>query len=203
MEIVWYGLGCFRIQSKNVIIYINPMERKFRFSSLKDSIVISTNPGEKEVLETSFKKNIFLITQPGEYEIKDVFIYGIPFHSQGNYFIIYKLEIEDLSIAYLGKLNNGLFDEIIEELDGLDILIVPIGGGNVLDKERAANLVNQINPKIVVPIYFKSSGKEEDSSLINRFCKDIGGQMEKVDKLRIKKKNLIFEKTKVYILESH
>jgi L-ascorbate metabolism protein UlaG (beta-lactamase superfamily) len=89
----------------------------------------------------------------------------------------------------------------LEELGEIDILIVPVGGNTVMSASQAAKVVNEIEPKIVIPSHFKMNDLILDLDGVEKFVKEMGGKKEELDKLTVKKKDLVEEGTKVILLE--
>ena len=48
----------------------------------------------------------------------------------------------------------------LEEINGVDILAVPVGGKNSLDGKEAKEVIDQIEPKIVLPMHYKIRGSK-------------------------------------------
>jgi len=130
--------------------------------------------------------DVFLISTPGEYEIKDVFVYSVI--PKNDYpVIIHHLNVEDITIVHLSEINHPLSDEIIEELGEVDILMIPVGGKDVLDVKGAIKIISQLNPKIVIPMYYKIRGLNTNLENIDHFCKEMGVKKNGIEKLSIKK----------------
>ena len=90
----------------------------------------------------------------------------------------------------------------MEELGEIDILILPVGGNTVLSASAASKIVNEIEPKIVIPSHYKIPGLIFDLDAIEKFIKEMGGKKEEMEKLTVKKKELAEDEgTKVVILE--
>jgi len=94
-----------------------------------------------------------------------------------------------MNICFLGALSNNQVDpKIFEDVDGIDILFVPIGGSGVLTPAEAHSVGVKLEAKVVVPIHYEGMG-EKDS--LKTFLKESGSEKEKpVDKLTIKKKDV-------------
>ena len=147
----------------------------------------------------------FVITAPGEYETKDVMIYGIPsFHDnkQGKergLNTIFKIISENINLVHLGDLGEDLSDETLDKLGDVDILLMPVGGHYTIDAKKAAEIVLKIEPRIVVPMHYKTAGETKLAS-VNDFLKSCGLKSETSDKLKVAKKDLQGEETKVIVL---
>jgi len=209
MNIIWYGLNCFKIQTKETVLLTDPFESSVGikpFQGQADIVTIS----EKEDLDNNIKAikgSPFVISSAGEYDIKEMSIRGIvDFGTNGNKEkdnkenIIYVYEIEGIKICHLGKLNNLLSNAGLEKIGQIDILFVPVGGGVTLDGEKADEIINVIEPKIVIPMHYKTKGLNLKIDEADRFLKEMGAMAtEKVDKFSIKKKDLPEGETKIVV----
>ncbi|MFA6272629.1 MAG: MBL fold metallo-hydrolase [Patescibacteria group bacterium] len=205
MFITWLGQSCFKIQSREVQIIIDPVSkvsglRRPRIANI-DMVIVSSPEFSLE----DPKSETLVIDGPGEYEAKQIFVKGIPIeHENGNLSdTIYWLEIEGVTIGHLGKLNSPLTDKQLESMEGLDILLVPVGGNGVLDAKQASEAISQIEPRIVIPMHYKISGLKEKRDSIDTFKKAMGvNGTEKVEsRLVIKKKDLPQDDMQITILE--
>jgi L-ascorbate metabolism protein UlaG (beta-lactamase superfamily) len=77
-----------------------------------------------------------------------------------------------------------------------------VGGNTVLSASQAAKVVNEVEPKIVIPSHYKMPELILDLDAKEKFLKEMGGKSETVDKLTVKKKDLQEEGTKVVVLET-
>jgi L-ascorbate metabolism protein UlaG (beta-lactamase superfamily) len=68
------------------------------------------------------------------------------------------------------------------------VLFVPIGGDGVLTPAQAHELAVSLEPKIIVPMHWSGMG---DAKALDTFLKEAGNGSEKVDKLTLKKKDLV------------
>lgn len=125
----------------------------------------------------------FILEGAGEYEIAGIEVYGV-----GQ---LYIFSIEEMRVAYLDKLNRGLNDEEAEAATDVDILFIPVGGGEVLDSKGALAIINQLEPKIVVPMYYEK---------IEEFTDEEGIKPEFVESIKISRADLSEIERKVYVL---
>ncbi|MDD4995206.1 MAG: MBL fold metallo-hydrolase [Patescibacteria group bacterium] len=215
MQISWHGLACFEITAKiggeDVTLVTDPYQNstglRFPRTLSADTVLVSENRPEQNNVE-SIAGNPFIIKHPGEYEIGGVFIYGINIFKndngvkEGRRPLIYRIEMEGITIAHLGTMYRELSDDELAKLRQIDILTLPVGGGPVISPEQADNLVSQIEPRIVLPMYYGSPNLKEKLEKIDKFCKEIGVcQTERPNKFKISKKDLPQEDMRVIILE--
>ena len=215
MVISWYGQSCFKVQSGEIVAVIDPFDKSLGLTPPRqlgaDIVMVShAHPDHNNVAAISGSP--FIIDGPGEYEIKGVKVTGIfSFHDTaegkeigGN--TIYRLEIEGIKICHLGDLGQKkLSDEQIETIGDIDILMVPVGGGSTINAEEAVAIINQIEPKIVIPMHYKLAGMAKlayDFDSVDNFLKEMGmDKKEAVDKLTMKKKDLPVEGTEVIVFK--
>lgn len=210
MNIIWYGHRCIRIEAKEGSVLIDPfdpLQVGLRGPNPKDDLVLisDANPG-KAVLER-INDEAFIVRGPGEYERKGIDVHGIQAWAdtqQGRELglcALYRIVAEDLSVCHLGALGQDtLTPEQLEAIGEPDILIVPVGKQSAFDAKAAAELCNQIEPKIIIPIQFALPNASYDADPLDKFVKAIGLPVEKVETLRISKKQLPVDKTQLIIL---
>lgn len=204
MIITWYGQSCFKIQTRNsgeeVIIFIDPFDKSIglRPPFGQGNVVLTTHSHSDHNNVKTIKGDPFVIDGPGEYEIRGIEIYGIPaFHDskegkEKGLVTIYLIKSEDIKICHLGDLGQKeLSDEQLEALEGVDILMIPVGGVFTLSGEQASKIINQIEPKLVVPMHYKIPGLSVKLDGIEGFLKAMGeGKIEPQERITIKKKEL-------------
>jgi L-ascorbate metabolism protein UlaG (beta-lactamase superfamily) len=113
---------------------------------------------------------------PGEYEVGNVFITGIStavdVQSKPN--ILYLFDFNGVTIAHLGDMQKVPTQTQIEALELVNILLVPVGGGNGLNAAQAAELVSMLEPNIVIPMHYQMPGLKYNLDGVERFLKEMG-----------------------------
>ena len=212
MIITWYGQSCFKLQDSKQTVLIDPYSPRkagLRGPNLKAAIMLLTDPEDEKKVKpacpagrSKLKKECFLISGPGEYEMKNIFVYGLPFLSKKKQMTIYHLEIRGISFGILGEIDNLLNNEQLESLDGIEVLFVPVGGKNMINGQQAIEIINSLEPKLVVPSCYKVSGLKYNLSTIDKFLKETGiKDVEKLNKLSLHKRHLPQKETKIIVLE--
>lgn len=144
-----------------------------------NTIIVMPNSCIRELKEIDNEINMenYIGVSPGEqYFIKDVNIETIPsynlnkdYHKKSNSWVGYVITIDKEKIYVAGD------TDYIEDLNKVkcDLALIPIGGTYTMDYKEAAQLINKIKPKIVIPTHYgsivgdKSLGKEF-KELINK-----------------------------------
>jgi len=209
MEISWLGQSCFQIKGEKVTIVTDPFDPSIGLKLPKkleaNIVTVSHNHFDHNNIK-AVSGNPFVIDGPGEYEVAGINIYGIKsFHDEQNGALrgpntIYLIEAEDLKICHLGDLGHLLPDETVEELEDVDILMVPCGGIYTIDAEAAQKVINQIDPRIIIPMHYKIEGLNINLDPLDKFCHELGICKKPQDKLVIKKSRLPAEESEVIIL---
>lgn len=216
MNIQYYGDYCFKISTKpagrateDVIIWTDLLGKGsgLRAPQGQADIVFLTH-GDTESVKENLKGEPTVIDAPGEYSAKGVAALGFPAFQdteegakQGQN-TLFVFESEDIHVAFLGALGHDLTPEMLDKLNGVDILFVPIGGSGTLDPKLAAELTRKIEPKLVIPMHYKIPGLTLPLESEKAFCDAIGNcPKETLPKLNIKKKEMEGKSLEVVLLE--
>lgn len=69
---------------------------------------------------------------------------------------IFIIEIDNLRIVHCGDLGHLPDEATVKALGRVDILLVPVGGLFTIDAKGAVKLVEQVKPKLVIPMHYKT-----------------------------------------------
>ena len=209
MHIIWKGQSCFQILAspavgQTVSILLDPFSKEsgLKIPKVKADILLASHPDYKGG-KNNLPDSPFLITEPGEYEVKKVFIQGIPAKSKQGKITIYTIEVEGIRISHLSELSQAdLTPTQLEKLGNIDILMVPVGDVYTLSATQAAEIINQIQPHIAIPMCYSIPNLKLKLNKLDTFL-EIMGQREIVPqpKLLVKKKD-IPENFKIVVLKT-
>ena len=182
MEITWLGHSCFKIKGNQATVIIDPYSNRWRAlpSKLSADIVTVSHEHSGHNYIDDITIDSHLLHGPGEYEIKDVILVGIPsFHdsvkgSERGKNTIYLMEMDELTICHLGDLGHRLNAEELEEVGSVDILMVPVGGVSTLDAGAAAEVVRQLEPRIIIPMHYRYQELDSWLEPVDRFLLEMG-----------------------------
>lgn len=184
-EFRWFGHNCFRIKAREATIITDPVPRATGYAMPKqtaDIVTLSHEPKTGANL-AAIKPEYKVVNGPGEYEIHDVFITGIrTYHDTENgaklgYNTVYLIEVEGLVIAHLGDLGHPLSEEQSEAMSKCDVLLIPAGGGDVISPEIAAEIIGQLEPKVVIPMRYATDKGDRSAGSLEDFGKRLGVAM--------------------------
>jgi len=216
MQIQYYGHSCFKITTKpagrateDITVFFDPFDKRVGLrppQGQADIVFVSHDHYDHNNI-SALKGDPLVLDAPGEYAAKGINVVVIDsFHhnvlgEQRGHSIIFILEAEDLKVCHLGDLGCDLSDKQLEEVYGVDVLFIPIGGKYTLDGKKAAEIVHKIEPLLVIPMHYKMPGSVIDLDDEKNFCAAIGNcPKEKIAKLSVKKKDLEGKSTEIILM---
>lgn len=204
MVISYQGAQSFRVQFGDIVLVFDPISKESKLKATSfgsDIALISLNHPDMNGIEQASRggKEAFVINGPGEYEIKGIFVKGLP--SVSNYGgkerlnTIYVVNIENINICFLGGLSDTDIPPLTKAgIDGVDILLVPIGGDGVMAPADAYKFAVSLEPSIIIPMNY-------DQKSLQSFLKEGSGDgLKPIDKLTIKKKDLENREGEIVVL---
>ena len=192
MELTWYGRTCVRLKGRDAVVVADPYQSVVGPTGrgITGDIVTYSHPDDaplprargrttrdgKTHLPTSLEE-AFVLDGPGEYEVKQILVNGVRTFrddkrgAERGRNVAFVIEVDGVHVIHLGEIAHTLTEEKIGEIGSVDIVCVPIGGQ--LSPTKAAEIVAQLDPKIVVPM---PVGDDEAASepLLARFLHEMG-----------------------------
>lgn len=194
-DVKWLGSTCFRIKSREATVLMDPIGRESGHAVPKQraDIVTLSAQGTKRGL-ANVEGEYTLIEGPGEYEVQDVFLSGIRTRrSEGakqEFNTVYLVEMDEMVFCHLGNLNKRLTEAQVEAMGDVDVLFVPIGGGDGLTPTGATEVIGQIGPRLVIPMRYRFTD-DEGKRALGEFAAALGlAEVPREDRLTIRKNSL-------------
>jgi len=101
------------------------------------------------------------------------------------------MEIDGVNVLHLGDLGHALNDQQAEEIGNVDVLLLPVGGVNTINAAMAAEVIRKLEPRVVVPMHYKTEKGSADLEPVENFLKEMGqAQVEPRPKLNISRNSL-------------
>jgi len=206
MIITYHGGQCFKVSFGNTTLAFNPISKSSKLESTKFgsdvALITMWHPDFNGVDQVAHgNKQPFVVDGPGEYEIGQVIARGFGvktvYDKQSLYNTIYQVWLEDMNIVFLGALSDIDIDpKILSELGDIDILFLPIGGGEVLTVPQASKLAVKLEAKLIIPMHYTPDA-------LKQFLKEEGEEgLKPVDKLVLKRKEVSMLSGSVAVLKS-
>ena len=206
MQIQYFGLSSFKITTKEAVIITDPFHKDSGLTPPRgaaDILILADKKNKLYSAISGISGQPFLMDTPGEYDLKGVTVAGVPLKQEEKYTSVFLIESEDIRLLNLTHIKEwNMKEEEIESLGQIDILILPVGGNTVLSASQAAKVVNEIEPKIVIPSHYKMGDLIIDVDPVDKFVKEMGGKKEEMEKISLKKKDLPEEGTRLIVLET-
>lgn len=209
MDLTWLGHSCFRLRGKNAVAVTDPYPPSLgpRLAKLEADLVTVSHAHPNHSNVQAVKGHV--IDSPGEYEVKGVTVNGLPTYHDGTggeergRNTVFLIEVDDVRVCHLGDLGHKLDDAALDVIGTVDVLLVPVGGGNSLDAAGAAEVVRQIEPRVVVPMHYALPAVKKELDGVDRFLKEMGAPgTEPIQRLSISATAGDTETTKVVVLEA-
>ena len=221
MEITWYGGTCVRLRGRDAVVVADAYQSAVGPTGrgITADVVTFSHPDDAPLAKgakggvrsrdggtviASSLEPAFCLDGPGEYEVKDVLITGVRTYrddkrgadrGKQTSFVV---ELDGMHTIHLGDIGHLLTEEKLADVGRVDIACVPVGGA--LTATRAAELIAQLGPRVVVAMPVCPPGPDCDEALA-KFFAEMGGVPALQPKLSVSVSTLPEETTAV-LLES-
>jgi len=161
MEIIWLGHSCFRLRSEDLVVITDPFPDSIGLKPDPRQVtavtISNTHPNHSNWQEVVGEPQVF--QSPGEYEYSGIAVRGVmtplgPGYDLNTRNTAFCIQLDGLNICHLGDISEPLTSNEIDQLLPLDILLVPVGGGCTLDVERIYQSVQDLDPKVIIPMHY-------------------------------------------------
>jgi L-ascorbate metabolism protein UlaG (beta-lactamase superfamily) len=217
MELIWYGRTCIRLRGKDAVVVADPYQAVVGPTGrgITGEIVTYSHPDDKPLpkakgvrsrdgstLLPSSLEDAFVLDGPGEYEVRDVLLTGVRTYrddakgAERGKQVAFLVELDGLHTIHLGEIGHLLTEEKLADIGPVDIACVPIGGS--LSPTKAAELVAQLDPRIVVAMPLDDDSAETRDALA-KFFHEMGGDPTPQPKLSVTPSALPLEPTAVLL----
>ncbi len=182
MDISWLGRSAVRIQSGQTAVVTDPYyaEAGWAMPETSADIVTISMDAPRHSNANAVGGSPRVLRGPGDYEIANFYISGMgtPVGDaedtdarQVN--TVYTMRAEGVRVCHAGAVVPTLTSRQLDELNNTEVLVVDAGGDEAAAK-RVARLVNQIGPRIVVPVGWQSGGSPEDTEALGALLGELG-----------------------------
>ena len=172
MDMTWLGHACFRMRGREGIVLTDPPDPKsgHAIPRTEAGLVTMSHEHAGHASLKSVAGDPVVLLGPGEYEVHEVLVTGVgTFHDDAKGTdrgrnTVFAIRLDDLVVCHLGDLGHALPAADLEKLGDVDIALVPISGADTnLSAARAAEIVHQLEPKVVVPMSFDPDDMKKDT----------------------------------------
>jgi L-ascorbate metabolism protein UlaG (beta-lactamase superfamily) len=212
VEITWLGHSCFRLRDRAATVVTDPYGKDLGLNlvRVRADIVTVSHDAEDHNCVKGVKGDFQVLAGPGEYEVSSVFVTGLELRGDRKKKeatspprnTVFLFEFEDLTICHLGDLNIVPTQAQVEEALGeVDVLLIPVGGGESLNASQASEVVSLLEPHIVIPMHYHVPDSTATLDPVSKFLKEMG--LDKVapqEVLKVSRSGLPDE-TQIVLLE--
>jgi L-ascorbate metabolism protein UlaG (beta-lactamase superfamily) len=200
MELTYHGLSCVRLRGRDMTVFVDPPQSQLPgLARSAATLVVRTEGATDPERLRAREGHVQEVSGPGEFEVRGVSVFGMP---AGDVTVM-RVEVDDVRVVSAGRLRRMLTEDEIDALGHVDVLVVPVGGGDALGAVEATKLVNALEPSIVVPARFRATGGGEYEP-VDKFAKEMGlaeGTWQMLPRLNLSGSTSESDETRVVILE--
>ena len=212
VEITWLGHSCFRLRDRAATVVTDPYGKDIGLNLVRvraDIVTVSHDADDHNYVK-GVKGDFQVLTGPGEYEVSSVFVTGLELRgdrkakkeANAPRNTVFLVEFDDLTICHLGDLNIVPTQAQVEEALGeVDVLLIPVGGGETLNASQAAEVVSLLEPHIVIPMHYHVPDCTLKLDSVGKFLKEMG--LDKVSPQELLKvgRGSLPDETQIVLLE--
>ena len=212
MEITWFGHSCFRLRDRSVAVVTDPYGKEIGLALLRaraDLVTVSHDADDHNYTR-GVKSGFRTIDGPGEYEVSGVFVTGLELRGERKKGkesakprnTVFLFEFEDLTVCHLGDLDHVPSQAQVEEsLSEVDVLLIPIGGGESLNAAQAAEVVSLLEPHLVIPMHYRVPSLTLKLDPVTKFLKEMGLDKVPTQEMLKVSHSTLPEETQIVLLE--
>ena len=175
MELRWLGESCVAVRSADTTVLCDPYTDGAMAASVPleaDIVTLSTGRWPAVPLRPLLPQPRF-VRGPGEYELHGVVITGVamPRADDRGQNTVYLIELGGVTICHLGYLDRAPTASMLQAIGAVDLLLIPFSGAETLTAAQAAEVVSEIEPRVVVPLIL---GAPTDAEALTPFYREMG-----------------------------
>ncbi|MCH5203778.1 MAG: MBL fold metallo-hydrolase [Oscillospiraceae bacterium] len=176
MKIIWNGHSCFTVEADGSTVVVDPYSdgtvpgyAPLRLTA--DAVFCS-----HEHSDHNGREAVTLTGRDCAISVQEIHT----FHddkkgSMRGENIIRVFSAEGMRVAHLGDLGCEPEPEQLEQLKGLDAVLIPVGGFFTINAEQAKSLVDKLEPRVVIPMHYSFPGHGYDViETVDKFLKLCG-----------------------------
>lgn len=198
VEISWLGRTCFRLRGREGAVLTDPVAAStgYRLGRTSAEIVTLSRDDDAEISNHEAVQGDPRVFQaPGEYEVRGILVTGIPIPREDGRTMAFAYEVDGVNIVHLGLPDAPPDSTVLEHFENVDVLLMPVGGGGSLSASVAADLMQRIDPNIVVPMNYRTELEQAPLDPIDRFLSEAGATPEPKPRLAVTRGSIPSELT--------
>lgn len=183
MKIQWIGHSSFRITGSKTVITDPYGDIGLQFPDVRADIVTVSHTHYDHNAIDAVKGEPAIVDDAGPHRVAGIEVTGYntahddqqgALRGMNTVFII---QMDGTRVAHLGDLGCMPDHNVLGALQGVDVLLIPVGGNYTIDAATAAEIVRLIQPRVTIPMHYKTKGMKVNVSGVEDFL----SRMEDVD----------------------
>lgn len=184
MEVVWLGHAAFRVRAGGSALLMDPFPPELGLrippAQAQANVVTESSSEPFHSAADAAPGARIVLDAPGEYEAAGMHFHGIrttrrtPEGEPQRWNTVFVGEAEGLTFCHLGNPDRLLTNREIDDLGAPHILMVPVGSDTGISAADAVEIVNSVEPKIVVPMLYAHSGNRSPLRALGPFLQELG-----------------------------
>ncbi len=197
IKIEYFGHACFQLTSpENVKILIDPFSKDLGYD-IPDvrptAVLVSCKDPNHDNVAMAKGEPVILrgVTEDGsdwnkiQYTYKDVKVFNVPTYrdeqrgairGKNSLFIIV---IGSIRLGHMGAMGESIKPNHIRQYERIDVAFIPVGGHTLIDAAQADEIIQFINPKVVIPMAYKTPRTQ--NSVFDRVTRFTGDKKNVVE----------------------
>jgi len=167
MKIKWYGQSCFLITSgEGVRIVLDPYKSEdyLKYAEVREKadLVTVSHDHYDHNYTALLTGNPEVIKGRGDRNVKGIAVKGVAAWHDGSQGkekgqnTVFCLTVDGMQVCHTGDIGHLLTDEQLKEIGKVDILMLPVGGVFTIGIDLATDLMEQLKPKVTIPMHYKT-----------------------------------------------
>jgi len=192
MKIKWLGHACFLVKGEKVKILIDPYNDTVGYPIVNHKVdILTMSHDHGDHCDSSWVEFEEQICIPDTFHFQGVEIKGFAsYHDDANGEkrgdnVIFEFVVDGVTICHLGDLGHILSDKLVARLGSPDVLMIPVGGNYTIDAKMAKKVVEQLSPKLTIPMHYKTDICNATVSSADEFMELMGGEYLKGNSVEI------------------
>lgn len=189
VTILYHGHACFTITDQSdFAVVIDPFDETvgYKVPAWRADVVLASHGhfDHANVRAVDCDREP-IVEQEGETRAGKLVVKGVKaphwtapqFKARGDT-VIYRWEQGGVVLCHLGDLGQLLTEQQISALKPIDILFVPVGGNYTIGPDEAVQVVQQLDPAVVIPMHYKTVYTNLDIGTVGEFLQAIPDDWE-------------------------
>ncbi len=163
MKITYFGHSCFLLQTNGGVTIVTDPYKGVGYelpTKIKATLALISHAhfdhNNIEAVDCEF-----VFDKVGTYELYGVKVQGIDSEhdEKGGALrgknVIFTVEADGVRVCHFGDLGEPCNEKLVEKIGRVDVLLIPVGGKYTINSLEAKAYIEQIQPKIVIPMHYK------------------------------------------------